>query len=62
MATSAFGTPLVSVAELLRAYHDAASTFDLWFYRLIRSGAAHGHAAFTKLWTRKTMPRAELTM
>ena len=34
----------------------------MWFYRLIKSNAASGHAAFAKLWTFKTMPRAELTM
>ena len=34
----------------------------MWFYRLIKSNAASGHAAFAKLWSFKTMPRAELAM
>ena len=34
----------------------------LWFYHLIKSNAASGNAAFAKLWTFKTMPRAELAM
>jgi hypothetical protein len=33
-----------------------------WFYHLIKSSAAGGHAAFAKLWTFKTSVRAELTM
>ena len=34
----------------------------MWFYRLIKRNAASGHAAFAKLWSFKTMPRAELAM
>jgi hypothetical protein len=34
----------------------------LWFYHLIKSAAADKHAAFAKLWTSKTMPRATTTM
>jgi hypothetical protein len=34
----------------------------MWFYHLIKSNAASGHAAFAELWTVKTKPRAELTM
>ena len=34
----------------------------MWFYDLIKDGAASGHAGFTNLWTGKTMPRAKLTM
>jgi len=33
-----------------------------WFYHLIKSSAASGHAAFAQLWTFKTSVRAELTM
>ena len=32
-----------------------------WFHDLIRGNAAGGHAAFARLWTSKTRPRAELT-
>ncbi len=32
-----------------------------WFYHLIKSNAATGHAGFTKLWTCKTSMRAALT-
>src|SRR5687768_11509004 len=34
----------------------------MWFYHLIKSNAASGHAAFAELWTFKTMPRAQLTI
>ena len=33
-----------------------------WFYHLIKTNAASGHAAFAELWSVKTRPRAELTM
>ena len=32
----------------------------IWFYNLIKTNAASGHAGFAKLWTLKTMPRDEL--
>ncbi len=32
-----------------------------WFYNLIKTYAASGHAAFAELWNIKTGPRAELT-
>lgn len=33
-----------------------------WFYQLIQTSAASGHAPFSKLWSTKTRPRAQLTM
>jgi hypothetical protein len=32
-----------------------------WFYQLIQTSATSGHAPFSKLWSTKTRPRAELT-
>lgn len=32
-----------------------------WFYNLIKTSAASGHAAFAELWSVKTRPRAGLT-
>ena len=32
-----------------------------WFYNLIKTSAASGHAAFAELWSVKTAPRAALT-
>jgi DeoR-like protein with HTH domain len=34
----------------------------MWFYHLIKSNAASGHAVFAKLWAFKTLPRAKLTI
>jgi aminoglycoside phosphotransferase (APT) family kinase protein len=51
----------VNDSERLKVVEGVQENY-MWFYRLIKSNAASGHAAFAKLWSFKTMPRAELAM